>query len=516
MSETTSTAPTSRARLAAAWAAATAWMGWRAWPTLDTTVDDAFISARYAQQLAEGSGLVYNAGEPPVEGITNLAWTLLLAVVHLIGVDVRTAMLGMGLVFGAATLAMVMGLASAIAGKVGPGTLVAPFILAAHPAFAISSTNGLETTMFAFAVVAACWAALACPERWRLAAGLGIGAVGLVRPEGLAVSFGLIAYDGLRRAMQGHKKRRFAFVAGLVAMQLPILLWRLWTYGQWLPNTFAAKGGDGWFSQLDANFHYIDRYGQLWPAATALALLALVASRRHLARSGLVLALSLGLVLVALQVNLWMPGGRLFVPPLALVCALAAAPLSHLVLAPRVIWCIVLLAFTGMSLDRTLVGKLRRQDEIYSVSRGSGIEVAGRHMAEHAPSGSWLATRDAGVLAYYAGSAIHVAELHPRALTQLHPDGKASRFQDFMPNDPAFMVFTVRKWKGKPPQSYGADGRVWRSFTAEYAYLGRVKMHHHRYYDVYARADLDIPPLPKRAVVSYAGHQKGTVIRHAE
>lgn len=41
-------------------------------------LDDAFIPFRYARNLAEGYGLVYNPGEF-VEGFTNLLWTLLVA-----------------------------------------------------------------------------------------------------------------------------------------------------------------------------------------------------------------------------------------------------------------------------------------------------------------------------------------------------------------------------------------------------------------------------------------------------
>ena len=41
--------------------------------------DDAFISFRYAQHLARGQGLTWNVGEPPLEGFTNLLWTLALA-----------------------------------------------------------------------------------------------------------------------------------------------------------------------------------------------------------------------------------------------------------------------------------------------------------------------------------------------------------------------------------------------------------------------------------------------------
>ena len=48
-----------------------------AWPM---KLDDAFISFRYARNLVEGAGLVWNPGEPPVEGYSNFLWVLLLAV----------------------------------------------------------------------------------------------------------------------------------------------------------------------------------------------------------------------------------------------------------------------------------------------------------------------------------------------------------------------------------------------------------------------------------------------------
>ena len=48
-----------------------------------TLVDDAMISMRYAQHLAGGHGLVWNIGKAPVEGFTNLGWTLYMAFFHL-------------------------------------------------------------------------------------------------------------------------------------------------------------------------------------------------------------------------------------------------------------------------------------------------------------------------------------------------------------------------------------------------------------------------------------------------
>ena len=60
--------------------------------------DDAFISFRVAEQLANGDGLVYNIGER-VEGYSNLLWVLLLALFSRLGVDVIWAAKGLGVLF---------------------------------------------------------------------------------------------------------------------------------------------------------------------------------------------------------------------------------------------------------------------------------------------------------------------------------------------------------------------------------------------------------------------------------
>jgi len=47
-----------------------------------TLIDDAMISMRYAQHLAAGHGLVWNVGQVPVEGFTNLGWMLVMTLLH--------------------------------------------------------------------------------------------------------------------------------------------------------------------------------------------------------------------------------------------------------------------------------------------------------------------------------------------------------------------------------------------------------------------------------------------------
>lgn len=52
-----------------------------------TLVDDAMISMKYARNLANGMGLVWNIGEFPVQGFTNMGWTLYMAILHLIPIS---------------------------------------------------------------------------------------------------------------------------------------------------------------------------------------------------------------------------------------------------------------------------------------------------------------------------------------------------------------------------------------------------------------------------------------------
>ncbi len=52
-----------------------------------TLVDDAMISMNYAKHLADGYGMVWNVGEPPVQGFTNMGWMLHMSLFHLLPVD---------------------------------------------------------------------------------------------------------------------------------------------------------------------------------------------------------------------------------------------------------------------------------------------------------------------------------------------------------------------------------------------------------------------------------------------
>jgi len=94
--------------------------------------DDMMITLRYARNLVEGHGLVWNAGER-VEGITNFLWALLLALPQLLLGPLRAA-LG-AIVLNGALLVAALALAFALVRRLGGSRVAAAlacFALATH------------------------------------------------------------------------------------------------------------------------------------------------------------------------------------------------------------------------------------------------------------------------------------------------------------------------------------------------------------------------------------------------
>lgn len=478
----------------------------RAWIRLDSVVDDAYISGRYAEQFALGHGLVYNAGEPPVEGYTNLAFVILSALTYRCGVDMHTVVVGWGLVFGALGLLAITALTHQLIGRASFWALVPAAWLAIDMHYAVVATNGIESSMFICAV-SACAAAVLAAGQGSWAVGLAAALCGLivaVRPEGLAVAGALAGYDLWARRTAGPS--RWAVACGFLAGALPVWFGRRWYFGEWVPNTFAAKDHRDIGEQILFNLRYLSADAPFWIAIALLFGIGLWPKGLN-PRRAIVACVAGGLILVAFRVDMWMPGGRLLLPAVGLILPLFVSRLAEI----RGAKATGLAAFSCFALAIPLaVGPLPDHvldyDDHHTAMPGNPAEMAARHLRKYAPPSATLATRDAGVVAYYVGPDVRMAELHERALTQPHPNGKNAAIREYTPKNPEFFLPTVQR-ETAPRSKYGGDTVIWNGLTAEYVYLGRVKQHYHRYYDVYVRADLNIPPLPPEIVVNRAGQK---------
>src|SRR4030042_4407855 len=72
------------------------------------TTEDAYISFRYAENVAQGYGLAFNPGESAAEGYSNPTWVLLLSICANLELSTVTAGRCLGLLFGALTLLEIM------------------------------------------------------------------------------------------------------------------------------------------------------------------------------------------------------------------------------------------------------------------------------------------------------------------------------------------------------------------------------------------------------------------------
>lgn len=122
--------------------------------------DDAMISMRFAKNFAHGHGLLWNPGEPPVEGFTNLLWTLYMSVFHLLPIPESKICLVFqitGVVVQLATIFCTRKISENIFGK---GTLIAllpPLLTAFYYPLNNWSLQGMEVGVLGFLLT---WIAL--------------------------------------------------------------------------------------------------------------------------------------------------------------------------------------------------------------------------------------------------------------------------------------------------------------------------------------------------------------------
>ena len=181
--------------------------------------DDAFISFRYAKNLAQGRGLRYNLGEPvPVEGYSNFLWTVLCAGVERLHADVTRWPLLVSFLCGSGLLLLFFLTLRRRLGLDLPVAILATLLLGCSPAYAVWSTSGLETMAFALLLFAGFQQLILRPQGIApFSAGVLCLALALVRVEGIFWVVALMALAALSRRSAGQKfLRPLAVAAGLV------------------------------------------------------------------------------------------------------------------------------------------------------------------------------------------------------------------------------------------------------------------------------------------------------------
>ncbi len=207
--------------------------------------DDAYISFRYARNLAQGDGLTYNPGER-VEGFSNFLWVILLAVQLRCHVtDLGLAAKILGLLCSGGTILLVPLLFRRLYPDLDPLWSVLPAaMLAFNPSFASWTTRGLEVPLFVLLLTAV--VLLFASRTHETAAGLTLlmllfTGLSLSRPEGI-MYLAVPAIDAVRHSRDRRRLwHDLTLILVVAAFFVLFLIWRRYYFGELYPNTFFAK-----------------------------------------------------------------------------------------------------------------------------------------------------------------------------------------------------------------------------------------------------------------------------------
>lgn len=266
------------------------------------TVDDALISVRYARNLASGAGWRFDADGPVTDGVTPLAWPILIVpFVRGDPLDALDRLRVLGLVLHLGSMAW---LGARIARVEAPRwmKLAGIVLLGTSVPAAAHATSGMETAL----VTTLATVAATTLDRPRTSA-LFAGACAALRPEMIPWAI----------ALSGIGTRRFSAAALAAAPPLAIAVIRLLVFGRAAPLAVLAKPSD---------LSHGAAYALAALVACATPALAVARPRGH--AIGIVSAFGAHLLAIVLAGGDWMPYARLLAPlsPGLVFAAVASSP----------------------------------------------------------------------------------------------------------------------------------------------------------------------------------------------
>ena len=270
------------------------------WFGLSTRIalEDAFITFRYARNLAEGHGFVYNVGER-VLGTTAPLQTMLLAALGAVLGPARIPLI-------AAIVMPAFGIAAGVTaygalirfGISRAGAAAGVLVLLLHPVIVRTSLGGMETPLALFLMALSLHFV---SKRESVGAAAAVGLLALCRVDGLVwgvLVVGATVLSSYRKLCKQAWKQAWKEAAVLGAIVAPWVVFSWLYFGSAVPNSMVAKGvvrpgredllmQPAYFSRL-ARF-YLSGTGfetgqalfAVWLALVGLGVYAVVRTRRR-------------------------------------------------------------------------------------------------------------------------------------------------------------------------------------------------------------------------------------------
>jgi len=226
--------------------------------------DDAMISMRYARNLADGYGLVWNPGGESVEGFTNPLWVGFMAAFHLLPVPPSKMSLLVqisGAFFLIANLIFVKKIAELLSGS-NLVALLAVILTAFYTPLNNWGLQGMEVSVLVLIVSISIWLALKYIRANHFSTMIYIllGISTLIRIDMAVIYVVILVY--LFIALPDQRRKNLTWGLGIFAFFiLGQTIFRLVYYGDLLPNTYYLKvGGYPFFLRIVRGIYVIFQF----------------------------------------------------------------------------------------------------------------------------------------------------------------------------------------------------------------------------------------------------------------
>ncbi|CAN5480251.1 hypothetical protein BH09SUM1_BH09SUM1_28820 [soil metagenome] len=219
-----------------------------------TGFDDAYIFVRYARNIMDGHGYVWNVGDAPVDGLTSPLWLLMVLAAwpfatpeNIMNAHFMSALgLGAGIVF----IIVYYKIIQAILPQRFCGFAFLPILLlwAGNYNLGFHMRTGMETLLGATLLCAYLYGVycLCVRDEFTARRGLWLGALGfacvLARPEYGLAAVGAPACGWLISRDRGRGREFLSALAVSAALLLVYGAWRLWYFHELFPLPFYIKG----------------------------------------------------------------------------------------------------------------------------------------------------------------------------------------------------------------------------------------------------------------------------------
>jgi len=387
---------------------------------LSWTSDDAFISYRYAKNLNNGHGLVFNPGEK-IEGYSNFLWVMILAVFDYFGIPPHWAAKIFPFCISLLSIFLIFKTAQAYGLNKLSSSLCSLF-LSTSSSFAYYSMSGLETAIYTFLLLLSVF----INEKYESESNKKslfylygtLLAITLIRPEGILFLMISSGYHFLKKVVTGkgvHLKK--VIQAQLLAFSIYafLILLRYWYYSDILPNTYYAKP-PGTFVELGYNALFVNFMNAFFSGSFLLIfLIPLLVKKIYLKKYAYPLLICLAQLIFMSYAGDWMALGRFFLPILPLFIILTVILSQKFILRIQhpfykklvmlsfvVIW----IFFLASNVSQTSQALVNKYEYPYSVMNSKKLIELRERLNRNYPNAKKIATRRIGAISYYSNQKI--------------------------------------------------------------------------------------------------------------